>query len=34
LISQLQGCAPGTVFVSQSDPHAHFTSIQAAIASL
>jgi hypothetical protein len=34
--SPLTGCPSGTIFVSQnaSDPHAKFTSIQAAIASL
>jgi hypothetical protein len=28
------GCPPGTLFVSQNDTRAHFTSVQAAIASL
>ena len=30
----LTGCAPGTIFVSQDDPRAGFTSVQAAILSL
>jgi hypothetical protein len=30
----LLGCPPGTLFVSQTDARAHFTSIQAAIQSL
>ncbi|KAI8986175.1 pectin lyase-like protein [Trametes punicea] len=30
----LEGCAPGTIYVSQSDPHAHFTSVQQAILAL
>ncbi|TBU46272.1 pectin lyase-like protein [Dichomitus squalens] len=33
-LSPLTGCNPGTIFVSQTDPRAHFTSVQAAILSL
>ena len=33
-ISPLTGCAPGTIFVSQDDPRADFTSVQEAISSL
>lgn len=32
--SPLLGCPSGTIFVSQSDPRAHFKSVQAAVLSL
>ncbi|KAI0629825.1 carbohydrate esterase family 8 protein [Trametes polyzona] len=32
--SPLAGCSPGTLFVSSTDPHAHFKNIQKAILSL
>jgi hypothetical protein len=33
-VSPLQGCPPGTIYVSASDLTANFTSIQSAVASL
>ena len=33
-VSPLTGCAPGTLFVSQDDANADFTSVQDAILSL
>ncbi len=33
-LSPLTGCAPGTIFVSQDDPRADFTSVHEAISSL
>ncbi|EJF60997.1 pectin lyase-like protein [Dichomitus squalens LYAD-421 SS1] len=33
-LSPLTGCSPGTIFVSQTDPRARFTSVQAALLSL
>ncbi|KAJ8496935.1 hypothetical protein ONZ51_g829 [Trametes cubensis] len=32
--SPTEGCAPGTIYVSQSDPRAHFSSVQQAVLSL
>jgi hypothetical protein len=33
-VSPTLGCPPGTLYVSQNDTRAHFTSVQPAIASL
>jgi hypothetical protein len=33
-ISALEGCPEGTLYVSQTDPEAHYTSVQSAVSSL